>query len=80
MKEMAVFKGIIKRLRVYDQPETTGNKVFVYLAPGTQKNYVGNSSDPNVIHALFLACDNGRAVQGFANEKFIIEWIDYAGS
>lgn len=75
----SVWRGVIKRLRIYNQPETTGNKVFAYLDPGHNANYIGHSADPNVIHALFLACDNGRPVMGYTNSKFEIEWMDYGG-
>ena len=75
----AVWHGIIKRLRIYDQSQSAGNKVFAYLAPGNNENYIGWSSDPNVIHALFLACDNGRQVTGYTNAQYKIEWMDYPG-
>jgi hypothetical protein len=72
-----VWSGTIARLRIYDQPGSTGNKVFAYVAPGHNTNYVGYSEDPNVIQALFLARDNGNAVQGFTNAQCRIEWMDY---
>lgn len=56
---------------------STGKKVFAYLAPGGNVNYVGYSDDRNVIHALFLARDNGRAVMGYTNSSCRIEWLDY---
>ena len=72
-----VWKGSVARLRVYDQPATTGKKVFAYLSPGSNSNYVGYSDDPNMIKALFLARDNGNGIQGYTNSKCRIEWIDY---
>ena len=72
-----VWKGSIARLRVYDQPASTGKKVFAYLSPGNNTNYVGYSDDPNMIKALFLARDNGNGIQGYTNSKCRIEWIDY---
>lgn len=74
-----VWSGRIKRLRIYNQPDSTGNRVFAYLDPGHNENYVGNSMDPNMIRALFSACDNGRSVTGCSNEEFTIEWLDYWG-
>ena len=72
-----VWGGSIARLRVYDQPASTGKKVFAYVSPGTNADYVGYSDDPNVIKALFLARDNGRALQGYTNASCRIEWLDY---
>lgn len=72
-----VWSGVVARLRIYDQPASTGKKVFVYLSPGANANYVGYSDDPNMIHALFLARDNGNGIQGYTNTSCKIEWIDY---
>ena len=72
-----VWNGSIGRLRVYDQPGSTGKKVFAYVAPGHNANYVGWSDDPNVIHALFLARDNGQSITGYTNASCRIEWLDY---
>jgi hypothetical protein len=72
-----VWKGSVARLRIYDQPATTGKKVFAYLSPGNNSNYVGYSDDPNMIKALFLARDNGNEIQGYTNSKCRIELIDY---
>ena len=72
-----VWTGTIARLRIYDQPASTGNKVFVYLAPGSNSNYVGYTADANVIKALFLARDNGNTVTGYTNNQCRIEWLDY---
>jgi hypothetical protein len=72
-----VWKGSIARLRIYDQPATTGKKVFAYLSPGNNSNYIGYSDDANMIKALFLARDNGNGIQGYTNSKCRIEWIDY---
>jgi hypothetical protein len=72
-----VWTGSIARLRVYDQPASTGKKVFAYVAPGANANYVGNSDDPNIIKALFLARDNNRVIQGYTNASCRIEWLDY---
>jgi hypothetical protein len=72
-----VWKGTIARLRIYDQPASTGKKVFAYLSPGNNSDYVGCSDDPNMIKALFLARDNGNSIQGYTNSKCRIEWLDY---
>ena len=72
-----VWSGVIARLRIYDQPGSTGKKVFAYISPGHNKDYVGYSDDPNMIHSLFLARDNGNTIQGYTNSKCRIEWIDY---
>jgi hypothetical protein len=72
-----VWSGSIGRLRVYDQPASTGKKVFAYIAPGANSNYVGYSDDQNVIKALFLARDNGRVITGYTNASCKIEWLDY---
>ncbi len=72
-----VWNGKIGRLRIYDQPESTGKKVFAYKAPGENGNYVGYSDDPDIIQALFSARDNGKAISGYTNNQCRIEWIDY---
>jgi len=72
-----VWSGTIARLRIYDQPGSTGKKVFAYVSPGANTNYVGYSEDPNMIEALFRARDNGNAVQGYTNAQCRIEWMDY---
>ena len=72
-----VWSGSIGRLRVYDQPGSTGKKVFAYVEPGANANYVGWSDDRNVVHALFLARDNGRGIMGYTNDACRIEWLDY---
>ncbi len=72
-----VWTGVVARLRIYDQPASTGKKVFVYTSPGSNSNYVGYSDDSNLIQALFLARDNGNTIQGYTNSSCKIEWIDY---
>ena len=72
-----VWKGVVARLRIYDQPASTGKKVFAYISPGHNKNYVGYTDDPNMIQALFLARDNDVNIQGYTNSRCRIEWIDY---
>jgi len=72
-----VWNGQIARLRIYDQPGSTGNKVFAYKTPGSNADYVGYSDDSNVIKALFLARDNQNSITGYTNEYCKIEWIDY---
>lgn len=72
-----VWNGVVARLRIYDQPASTGKKVFVYTSPGSNSNYVGYSDDPNMIQALFLARDNGNGITGYTNSSCRIEWIDY---
>ena len=72
-----VWSGAIARLRIYDQPGSTGKKVFAYVAPGANSDYVGYSDDPNMIHALFLARDNEKSIQGYTNPQCRIEWLDY---
>ncbi|MBN2527813.1 MAG: hypothetical protein JXR76_15595 [Deltaproteobacteria bacterium] len=71
------WSGVIARLRIYDQPGSTGKKVFAYKSPGTNSDYVGYSDDRNMIQALFLARDNGQSVTGYTNEQHRIEWLDY---
>jgi hypothetical protein len=68
-----VWSGAIARLRIY---HSTG-RVFAYKAPGTNADAVGFTDDPNLIHALFLARDNGRAIFGFTNDDESIGFIDY---
>ncbi|HEV7859080.1 MAG TPA: hypothetical protein VGO91_10730 [Pyrinomonadaceae bacterium] len=72
-----VWSGSIGRLRIYDQPDSTGKKVFAYVAPGSNSDYIGYSDDPNVINALFLARDNARSITGYTNANCKIEWLDY---
>ena len=72
-----VWSGVIARLRIYDQPGSTGKKVFAYIAAGKNDDYVGASNDPNVIHSLFLARENGNYIQGYTNPQCRIEWLDY---
>jgi hypothetical protein len=72
----AVWTGKITRLRVYDK-QTSNGKVFAYKAPGNNADYVGHSDDPNIVHALFLARDNGRTIMGYTDANFRINWLDY---
>lgn len=72
-----VWSGSIARLRIYNQPASTGKRVFAYRTPGYNTDYVGNSDDPNVVNALFLARDNGRVITGYTNTSCTIEWLDY---
>jgi hypothetical protein len=72
-----VWSGKIARLRIYDQPASTGRNVFAYKAPGANADYVGFSDDQNMIKALFLARDNGNTVTGYTNPACKIEWMDY---
>jgi hypothetical protein len=72
-----VWSGVIARLRIYDQPESTGKKVFAYVSPGHNKDYIGYTDDPNMIHALFHVRNNKNAIQGYTNSKCRIEWLDY---
>ena len=72
-----VWSGAIARLRVYDQPASTGKVVFAYKSPGNNSDYVGYSDDRNVIKALFLARDNARTITGYTNASCKIEWLDY---
>ena len=72
-----VWNGVIARLRVYDQPGSTGKKVFAYVAPGNNKNYIGYTDDPTMIKALFLARNNENTIQGYTNSSCRIEWLDY---
>lgn len=39
-----VWSGKIGRLRIYDQPASTGKKVFAYKSSGTNSDYVGYSA------------------------------------
>ena len=68
-----VWNGRIARLRVY----VSTRRVFAYLAPGNNDNYVGSTDDPNTIHALFLARDNGRVVWGYTDDNWNIGVLDY---
>lgn len=72
-----VWSGVIARLRIYDQPDSTGKKVFAYVSPGQNKDYVGYTDDPNIIHALFHARNNENTIQGYTNSRCRIEWLDY---
>lgn len=68
-----VWTGSIARLRVYVSTRT----VFAYKAPGTNADAVGSTDDPNTIHALFLARDNGRSIMGYTDDNGSIGWLDY---
>lgn len=72
-----VWNGVIARLRIYDQPGSTGKKVFAYVSPGHNKNYIGYSDDKSMIKALFLARENENTIQGYTNNKCKIEWLDF---
>ena len=72
-----VWSGTLARLRIYNQPSSTGKRVFAYRTPGFNTDYIGNSDDPNMVNALFLARDNGRVVTGYTNTSCTIEWMDY---
>jgi hypothetical protein len=67
-----VFTGSIARLRIY-APQT----VFAYTAPGHNDDQVGITDDPTIIHALFLARDNGRSITGATDNNGKIIWLDY---
>jgi hypothetical protein len=69
----AVWSGAIARLRIY---HSTG-RVFAYKAPGTNADGVGSTDDPNLIHTLFLARDNGRVISGYTSDDGSIGFIDY---
>ena len=72
-----VWSGVIARLRIYDQPGSTGKKVFAYVSPGSNDDYVGYSDDPNIIHALFKARTNKNPLLGYTNSQCRIEWVDF---
>lgn len=74
--DSAVWTGKITRLRVYDN-QTSNGKVFAYKAPGNNADYVGNSDDPNIVNALFLARGNGRTITGYTDANHRIGWLDY---
>jgi len=69
----SVFEGSIERLRIY----SSGSKVMVYLSPGNNQDYVGYSTDANMIKALFEARNNGMSVTGYSAEDCYIGWLDY---
>lgn len=71
-----VWTGSIGRLRVYDTQTSTGN-VFAYKSPGHNSDLVGNSTDADIIKALFLARDNGGSVTGATDGSGRITWLDY---
>jgi hypothetical protein len=68
-----VWSGRIARLRVY----VSTRRVFAYKDPGTNADGVGSTDDPNTIHALFLARDNGRWISGYTDDSGSIGFIDY---
>ena len=72
-----VWNGVIARLRIYDQPGSTGKKVFAFVSPGSNYDYVGYTDDANMIQALFLARTNKNPLMGYTNSKCRIEWIDF---
>jgi hypothetical protein len=67
-----VWSGQIARLRFYASQQW----IQAFLAPGSNDNLVGTTTDPILIKALFLARDNGRVIFGYtANNE--IQFIDY---
>jgi hypothetical protein len=70
-----VFTGSIERLRIY--ASGSESSVFVYTAPGDNDDQVGITDNPTIIHALFLARDNGRSILGSTDNSGKIEWLDY---
>jgi hypothetical protein len=38
---------------------------------------VGSTNDPNTVHALFLARDNGCSIWGYTDDNNSIVWLDY---
>ena len=69
----AVFSGVkISRLRIYND-----GRVFAYKFPGANQNYIGATTDANIIKALFLARDNERMVTGYTDDSCRITFLDY---
>jgi hypothetical protein len=69
----AVWSGSIARLRIYHSDGT----IIAYKAPGHNSDAVGDTDDPNIIQALFLARDNGRPLLGYTDAHGRIGWLDY---
>jgi hypothetical protein len=69
----AVWTGSIARLRIYHSVGT----VIAYKAPGHNSDAVGDTDDPTIIHALFIARDNGRSITGYTDSNGHINWLDY---
>jgi hypothetical protein len=67
-----VWSGSIGRLRYYASQQI----VHVFLDPGLNDNWIGTTTDPTMIKALFLARDNGRGILGYTGND-VIEFIDY---
>ena len=68
----SVWSGRIGRLRYYASQQI----VHVFLDPGYNDNWIGTTTDPTMIKALFLARDNGRWILGYTGDD-VIEFIDY---
>lgn len=69
----AVFSGIkIARLRIYND-----GRVFAYKAPGHNIDYIGHTTDSNMINALFMARNSGNSVTGYTDNLCKIVWLDY---
>ena len=67
-----VWSGRIARLRYYMSQQI----VHAFLAPGTNDNWIGTTTDSTLIKALFLARDNGRAIFGYTANDTIV-FVDY---
>ena len=66
-----VWSGRIGRLRWY-----SGQVLHVFLVPGTTADWIGTTTDPTMMKALFLARDNGRWVDGYTGNN-VLSFIDY---
>lgn len=73
-----VWSGTVRRLRIYSQPGTTGEKVFAYTGTGSNSDYVGWTADQNVIKTLFASVNSG-SLTGYTNSSCKLEWLDYRG-
>ena len=73
-----VWTGTVARTRIYNQPNTTGNKVYAYIGSGSNNDYIGWTDNTDMIKVLFKTINSSK-LTGYTNSSCKIEWIDYKG-
>lgn len=70
-----IWSGVIARVRVYD--DTHGKRIFVFLSPGNNANYIGYTNDANMIKVILQAHLHKQVLSGYSTDQYKILWMDY---